>query len=492
MGTALVAPIAIIGSGPSGVAVRWALEEEGCNFEILDTNLMEDNYFATTPTAHSRADTKLKLGSDIPYRQFPYGPSIQYGNTKMKSSFTAGGLSEVWGATLLPYQKETISAWGLQWPDFIAAYKKILRKIPYSTYQINPKSVFEDFGNPKKLEINAMFNSALNIETDRKKIEFGASRLAVRVSDNESPGCYFCNRCLEGCSSGHIWSAAQESPEKSLSEVKIKSGIRVIKIEERSREIFIHAVTSSNELIEIGPYSKVFLACGPIETFRILSTSELLSRETNLQDSPTFFFPLLFLGKRIEYTERGVALSQAYCHIQGAQDKSEYHFQFYAHSEMLLERMLTSIPLARFFPKELFERLTRRIVICIGYRQSGKDTEITLTRDPDDNLKCKDSYQISRFKLKSDLRKRLFLHSLYLWRAQFLFPGLGIKVGAAGEGVHYGANLKQDIDLTKQGRLIGSKAVYVVDSSSLQSIAAGPITLTIMANSYRITKEALK
>jgi cation diffusion facilitator CzcD-associated flavoprotein CzcO len=49
MGTPLNTPIAIIGSGPSGVAARWALEELGCDFEVLDSNLREEsNFFDST------------------------------------------------------------------------------------------------------------------------------------------------------------------------------------------------------------------------------------------------------------------------------------------------------------------------------------------------------------------------------------------------------------------------------------------------------------
>jgi hypothetical protein len=410
----------------------------------------------------------------------------------MKSSFSAGGLSEVWGATLLPYQKKTIDAWGLPWADFTEAYQKVLSKIPYSTFEVNPSSIFQNFGNAGSLEISGMFKSAINLETDREVIEFGASRLGLQVSEKESSGCYYCNKCLGGCISGHIWSAAHLPRYKSINDSRSQSEVRVIKLEEKYGGIILHAITSTNDLIEIGPYSKVFLACGPIETFRILSSSDFLPKKTVLQDSPTFFFPLIYIGKKNKFSDNGIALSQAYCHIQGKKDKREYHFQFYGQSDILLERIISSVPFAKYFPIEFLRILMRRVVICIGYRESGEDTEITLIRDLDENLLCKDSYQISKLKLKRDLRKRLFLHFSQLWSAKFLFFGIGIKVGPAGEGIHYGANLTQDIEVTREGKLIATESVYVVDSSTLPSISAGPITLTIMANAYRIAKGALR
>ena len=36
-------PVAIIGTGPSGAAATWALEDLNCDFEVLDCDLKEEN-----------------------------------------------------------------------------------------------------------------------------------------------------------------------------------------------------------------------------------------------------------------------------------------------------------------------------------------------------------------------------------------------------------------------------------------------------------------
>ena len=484
--------IAIIGTGPSGVAARWALEELKLNFDIIDADLKEDSPFRREITPLTGEKTKLKLGSNLPYRQFQAGPTIVYGDTKMKNSFTAGGLSEVWGATLLPYQEKTIQKWNLPWSDFVEAYRVVLSKVPYATFSRNPSSIFEEFGNPTKLKINSFFISAITTPTDNKLIEFGASRLAIQLQKENLPGCYYCNKCLEGCVSNHIWSAAHVLRYPTLQKSKTINGVRVIDIFVKSDQYFLRATNSAGEKVELGPYKKVFLACGPVETFRILSESKFLANQTQVLDSNTFFFPLILRKKVTMKSDESIALSQVYCHMNGGEGEVEYHFQVYSQSDVLIKRMARVLPLGGYIPEVVLRKITKRVLICIGYRESCNETQITLTRRENGDVECEDSYKISKSKLRREIQRRIARRSKELWKAGFIFLGLGIKVGSAGEGIHYGANLRHDFEITNKGEVKAAAGIFVVDASSLQSISAGPITLTIMANSFQIVRNAFK
>lgn len=491
MGQQIDKQVAIIGTGPSGTATRWALQALNVTFVVFDANLREESEFLnSTGEQIVRTESKLKFGSDLPYRHFRYGPIIQTGNTKIRSSFTKGGLSEVWGATLLPYQQDTIEKWGLRWQDFENAYNFILKRLPYASFSNNPKSGFGEYGRPKRMHIHPLFHNATKIKTNINQIEFGASRLAIQVKDSEGRGCYYCNQCLNGCPDGYIWSASHSQDELSPGDVNTRPGIRVIEIYEKNEDIYVKGISEEGRLEEIGPFGKVFLGCGPIETFRILSQSGYIPNTTLLYDSPTFYFPLI--SRKFSFSSQGfgIALSQLYCHLQGNPDKSEFHFQVYAQSDALIERIINMFPPAKLIPRSIWRILTKRVLVCIGYRESGADTQIRVTRAEDGGILCEDGYKVSKFQLKKEIRKRLFLSIRDIWKAGFLFTGLGIKVGAPGEGVHYGANLQHDSSITHDGKIIKSNGIYVVDSSALQSISAGPITLTIMANAYRIAKGA--
>jgi len=484
--------IAIIGTGPSGVAARWALEELKIDFDIIDADLKEDSPFNRAISPLTKEDIKLKLGSNLPYRQFRSGPTIVYGDTKIKNSFTAGGLSEVWGATLLPYQEKTIQKWKLPWSDFVEAYRVVLSKVPYATFSRNPDSNFEEFGNPTKLKINSCFISSITTPTDNKLIEFGASRLAIQLQKENSPGCYYCNKCLEGCVSSHIWSAAHVLRPPTLQKSKAISGIRVVDIFIKTDQYFLRGTNSAGEKVELGPYMKIFLACGPVETFRILSESKFLPNQTQVLDSNTFFFPLILRKKVVIKNDESIALSQVYCHMNGGKGKAEYHFQVYSQSDVLIKRVARVLPLGKYIPEVVLRKITQQVLICIGYRESCNETQITLTRRENGDVYCEDSYKVSKSKLKRDIQRRIAMRSRELWKAGFIFLGLGIKIGSAGEGIHYGANLRHDLEITNRGEVKAAAGVFVVDASSLQSISAGPITLTIMANSFQIVRNACK
>ena len=66
-----------------------------------------------------------------------------------------------------------------------------------------------------------------------------------------------------------------------------------------------------------------------------------------------------------------------------------------------------------------------------------------------------------------------------------------------GKSYHYGSQFPHAIEVTKnttdtQGRLNNLKNSHIIDASVLPSVNTGPVTKTIIANSYRITFEVLK
>jgi choline dehydrogenase-like flavoprotein len=61
-----------------------------------------------------------------------------------------------------------------------------------------------------------------------------------------------------------------------------------------------------------------------------------------------------------------------------------------------------------------------------------------------------------------------------------------------GEGVHSGGWLRMGDKASVLGVPIGCSNIHVVDSSIFPSVAAGPITFTVMANAMRIARESLK
>jgi choline dehydrogenase-like flavoprotein len=66
-----------------------------------------------------------------------------------------------------------------------------------------------------------------------------------------------------------------------------------------------------------------------------------------------------------------------------------------------------------------------------------------------------------------------------------------LKIGKPGRGFHSGGSFPMSrtpapLETDIQGRPPGLTRVHAIDSSVLPSIAATTITLTVMANAYRI------
>ena len=120
----------VIGSGPAGFAATKALLERNKTVIMLDAGIkLEQNkldrlnsikHFGFDKLKDSKwindnqdisisgIKDKLSYGSDFPYRSIDKQYTINKEKIKFKSSFAQGGLSNVWGASVLPYLQSEI------------------------------------------------------------------------------------------------------------------------------------------------------------------------------------------------------------------------------------------------------------------------------------------------------------------------------------------------------------------------------------------------
>ena len=138
--------IAVIGSGPSGWSAAKKLIALQHDVTIIDAGLVEsDRVGEQGVTLESRLSQKLYFGSDLPYRRFPAGPALTNHGVNPLLSFARGGLSLVWGATMLPYCLEDTAGW----PFDISTLEKYfnensLKNLLYLFYK-NKRSIFKIF-----------------------------------------------------------------------------------------------------------------------------------------------------------------------------------------------------------------------------------------------------------------------------------------------------------------------------------------------------------
>jgi hypothetical protein len=139
----------------------------------------------------------------------------------------------------------------------------------------------------------------------------------------------------------------------------------------------------------------------------------------------------------------------------------------------------------RIIPRSFF----RWIMPVIGFLPENHSQQITLKFDG----------LTTEIKVPPNAKSKNFLHVAFL-RNFFMFISLGVlfipfslKFANVGASYHVG-KLQKDgkMLLDSLGRLSTQTKIHVVDSSSLQEIRPGPITVFSMFNSALITLRVLK
>ena len=138
--------IAVIGSGPSGWAACKKLLQLGHKPTMIDSALQESDVYSKIDThGKQKLDRKLYFGSDLPYRMFPSGPKLFIDGVKVTPSFSEGGLSLVWGSTMLPYSKIDLKEWPVDISRLHDKYQEIATWIPITGNSDRLSEIYGDF-----------------------------------------------------------------------------------------------------------------------------------------------------------------------------------------------------------------------------------------------------------------------------------------------------------------------------------------------------------
>jgi hypothetical protein len=481
--------VAVIGSGPSGWIVAQKLMDLGHNVTIFDPALNADSTIASREEMTKKLLAgKLLHGSDFPYRAFPHGPAIKEEGSKTLTSYAQGGLSLVWGATMLPYCAADIKNWPIEFNQLKSGYEYVSQKIPLSSRKDALSEKYDNFSSQEPLLASPRIDRIIqNLSSTRSQdVLIGYSRLAVKVTTLKSQGCFYCGQCLTGCPSDFIWHAPKIATSVLVGYVEN----RVISVKETSDGVSITSVNMDGKVQESGPYDKLFLGAGPIESFRILATSNLVSKTAVMKDSATFFIPILLSKSFNLPPEKAFTLSQAFVRIE-ASSLPAAQIQLYEYSEDLIDRARKTLPFGRFIPSFIFRWVLRRMVVGIGYLHSEASTAMKISLEENQDVRIfSDNLSIARHRKRTKPYIQTFgkLSKKFGIRPLFLLT----KFSRPGEGVHYGSWLPMGDTADLLGRPVGVERIHVIDSSVLPSIPAGAITFTIMANAVRIIDEMVE
>jgi hypothetical protein len=449
--------LAIVGAGPVGLIASLHALHAGHEVHIYS---VDDKNNSSTAINWPE---ELKSGKG---ELSAYGEDLDLNRNSLEHLFIEskirGGFANVWGATWGRFSSLTSSEW-----------HSAFEKVDHYVWSSNPSG---------KLWVEGSFArefhcTCFEIPTENIRLrKLNAARVASLALINHD-----CNCVQSGsstCDHGSIFDASQLFKAcQEFSSFKIFESVRVESFEDLGHGIQL--VPRLNGII----YDKVVLASGPISNSRIILESDPSISELIIHDNAMIYVPLVNLFKKRKHSG-SFAFSQF--QIAGTSGTSlRFHQQIYAHPELFINRITTSVPkfLGGVLGK-ILELASGRINIGIVYLDQQISPRASLTRNR--------GLSVHEPETKLTTTQQIRLH-YDIWRnfskVGFLWFWPIAKKGLPGASFHVGA-LKQGI-LDPHGQILNNPKVGVAGSLALEQLEPGPITNTSMAQAIRLLDKML-
>jgi choline dehydrogenase-like flavoprotein len=454
---------------------------------------------------------KFAFGSDFPYRDLGKDLLADYDGVGVRPSLAQGGLSNVWGAAMLPYCQQDIADWPITVSDLARHYADVLTITGLSARRDDLEHFF-----PLYHEQGFALNLSRQAQTmlaglekhrsglARAGVRFGQARIAVQAArkPGDEDGCRYCGLCMYGCPYGYIYNSQDTLRQWLRREPNFshQPDIIVTKVQESATNAFIEGHRRmTGEPVHLQA-DRVFLAAGAIPTAQILLRSLALYGKTLwMKDSQYFLLPLaLAQGSGDVRHESLQTLSQLFLEISDPRISPHLmHLQAYSYNELIGQTVRQALgPLAK--PSDVLARLIEcRLLVMQGFLHSAHSSRIAI------ELTRGDAGGPDRLRLKPEPNpealptiRRAGWKLLRLSRQLGGIPVLPMmQIAEPGRGFHTGGTFPMrlrpgPLEADLLGRPHGWTRIHVVDSSVLPSIPATTITFSVMANAHRIGWES--
>ncbi len=245
---------------------------------------------------------KAAYGSLFPYRHAAKRLSFEGHGVDALPSYAAGGFSNVWGATVLPYHPRDIVDWPIRVEDLAPHYAAVTRLMQVAERSDRLAADFPLYTDGSRALTPSRQAEALmrDLESSAGELEkdgwrFGYSRLAVASQGAESRGCVYCGLCLYGCPYGLIYNAGATLDQLRRSAAfTYRPDVIVTRVSESASGVRIHGESRSTGEPLSFDGDRVCLAAGVFNTTAILLASlEAYDTPVTVLDSQLFLVPTL-------------------------------------------------------------------------------------------------------------------------------------------------------------------------------------------------------
>lgn len=538
--------IAVVGSGPSGVGAAQVLSHNGHEVDILDLGHEPDHHSidlarrireqhvpgqripndlveelrghrgsvgqrlvaGISMLLRRRIDShrvmKRILGSGFVFAGIDEGIPLE--GSFIPRSLARGGLSNVWGAACYPFRPSELGEWPISPGALAPYYARAAAQLEVVQSRDDLERAYPLYG-PLGESVEWNPSSALSKllgrwEDAQEKlakngIVTGRSRLAVRPPGADR-GCMHCGLCFHGCAYGSIYSASHSLDALiGANKVNYVKGVLVERFRESGERVKTYLLELPTGARRTAQYDALLLAAGPLSSLRVAADSlEWHERNTPLMDNDMYLLPLRILDRQCASQPTALfTLSEAVIAIEpGTVGPYGVHVQLYSFHEEFLSEVGS---LLRQFPGAIRDGALGVLGhLAMGFlyldgRQSRLATVSVQKAAPRGRLRIR-----TEENPKSAATFKRALELLGHFRSDLGFMPLGplVKLSPFGFSGHVAGSIpmrptSDGWGTAPNGRLHGTKRVYVVDSATLPTLPAQNLTFTVVANAMRIADQ---
>jgi choline dehydrogenase-like flavoprotein len=516
----------VVGSGPASISAAMALVKRGIRVTILDggrrlepaRQAVLDRLANQKPEGWSAADldrlrgddqssrhgaihSKLTYGSEYPYEDIAEPLMADRDHSPFHYSMARGGLSNVWGASILPAHPRDMEGWPISEDDLAEHYRAVLEFMPSTGVRDELEELLPAYvGTERPLAQSRQIADLLGDLRKRRHglrkagIHFGRSRVAA-----EAEGCVYCGLCLYGCPYSLIYSSAQTLGRLVADGlVGYRPGVVVERLEPAGSGVVVHTRDATGSAAKLEA-RRVFVGAGVLPSaWLALNSLGVFDEPVTMLDSQYFIFPF-FRFFRTPGVDREplYSLVQAFLEIDDPRvSRHLVHVEVFSYSDFL-KRALMATPLRfalwnRWMQAQMFDRLL--VLQCFLHSDDSSRLTLRLKRDASGQPKLEVKGAVERGAYWSSIKAgmKLAANGLKLGGVpvvpamQFAEPGRSYHSGGTFPMRQSPGRLETDV----LGQLPGLPGVHFVDASVFPSIPATTITLTVMANAHRIATQA--
>jgi ferredoxin len=485
--------IVVVGSGPAAYASCIALKDLGIKPTVVFFEFAKPYWSRNKLNYQKEKVTKDKFANHVTrkhrnndqsmYEIHPSSKIKNISNLALPISFYPGGFSSVWGANIATLGGNELKKWGSEEILQKQAYLRILREINYVSGDdaLNVRFPLQFKQEHKTYTCEAFANLIENFQS--KDILIGRARNA---SASSTSGCVLCGKCLIGCPEDVIFDSSKYLREMVMNEeIDVIDGI-ITELSHIGEKNFQLKIDKCQDYDEINA-ENVILACGSISTITLLQSSNLVPELVTLDDSQVVYLPILSI-KRNNRAAAKYSLAQVF--ICSSNIDEDFHLSLYESDNMLKQRIIL---ITNFFSRLIPKFLLHFVYPGILFLPSSVSGKVIIKKEKEGStISIKNNTKTEKYKEKiiSQLKKELGKYGFFVIKR---FQ----KVGTVGSSYHVGTardtqnNSIFDID----GRIKNMKSkdnLIITDAGSLPYLQTGPITLSIMANSYRMTRKTFE